>query len=80
MVYLEKIEVTEETVKYYYYQREGDEKGILIYLPKTGACKVEKFCEDDDEYYEGTRHHAFVRMIKYYREKKYPEKEMVAWG
>ena len=80
MVYLEKIEVNEEYIKYYYFERKGMDKGILIYFPKTDICRTEKLCDGDKEYYETVRNHAFVRMMKYVKENNYPETDMVAWG
>ena len=61
MIYLEKIEVTEEAVKYYYYPWEGAEKGIVIYFPKTGLCRTEVLCEDDGAIYYGSRRDNFAK-------------------
>ena len=82
MVYLEKSEITKDEVRYFYYLYKGDKKGILIYFPKTGICRVEEFCEKDseDSYYESNRGHAFVRMMEYVEKNNYPDADMVAWG
>ncbi|MBQ8885766.1 MAG: hypothetical protein IJY62_05320 [Clostridia bacterium] len=80
MIYLEKIEVTEEYIKYYYYPWKGAEKGIVVYFPKTGVCRTEKLCEDDSEFYQGYRTHSYCRIMEYVEKKEYPEHDMVAWG
>lgn len=80
MVYLEKIEVNDEYVKYYYFERKDKGKGVLIYFPKKGLCRTEKLCEGDSEVLEMLRRNAFLRLMKYVKENKYPEMDMVAWG
>lgn len=82
MVYLEKNEVNEESVSYFYYLYKGDKKGVLIYFPKTDICRVEKFCEKDseDSCYDNNRTHAFCRIMEYVEKNEYPEHDMVAWG
>ena len=80
MVYLEKIEISNDLVKYYYYESKGTQKGILIYKPQTDECEVEKLCEGDEEYYRATRQHAFHRIIQYVKQNNYPDKDIVAWG
>ena len=67
MVYLEKIEVTDDSVKYHYYVSKGTDKGILIYFQNTGICRVEEFCEGDgeDSCLEKHRGHAFYRIKQY---------------
>ena len=82
MVYLEKIKVTDDSVKYYYYVSKGTNKGVLIYFRESGICRVEKFCEGDNEdsCLEKHRGYAFYRLKQYVKENKYPEMDMVAWG
>lgn len=82
MVYLEKIEVTEEYIKYYYFVKKGTVKGVLIYFKETRICRIEQFCEDDnkDSYLKNNREHAFIRMMQYVKENNYPETDLVMWG
>ena len=80
MIYLEKIEVNDEYIKYYYFERKGAEKGIVVYFPRTRLCRTEKLCEGDSEFYKGYRTHAYCRIMEYVEKNEYPEKDMVAWG
>ena len=82
MVYLEKSKITKDELRYFYCLYKGDKKGVLIYFPKTDICRVEEFCEKDseDSCYGTHRDHAFVRMMEYVKENKYPDFDMVAWG
>lgn len=82
MVYLEKKEVNDAFVKYYYFTIRGTEKGVLVYYPNTDTRIVEKYCEGDTEesYMSKHRGHAFRRIKEYASKNNYPERDIVAWG
>ena len=81
MVWLEKIEITNEYVKYYYYVERNTKKGVLTLFPKTKICRVEEFCEGDgeDSCYESNRGHAFCQMMRYVKNDNYPDEDFMAW-
>lgn len=80
MLWLRKKEIKDGII-YYYYQIEGKgEWGELYYDPSTDNCGWVKLAEDDEDWFDRYRAHAYCRLMDYYEENRYPEKEMVAWG
>ncbi|MDE6870007.1 MAG: hypothetical protein K2J75_04690 [Clostridia bacterium] len=79
MVKLRKKEIKDGIV--YYYQREGKgEWGELFINIKTGENGWIKLAENDKDWFDNWRQHAYYRMREYVKENNYPETDMVAWG
>ncbi len=80
MVILKKIKVDENVITYSYSPEGGLKTGILSYYPKEDKCVVEKESGYKYEALGMHRGHAFNKIKLMYKENKFPEEVLVAWG
>lgn len=80
MLRLRKKEIKDGIIYYYYQIEDEGEWGELFYDPATDHCGWVKLAENDDDWYDKYRGHAYCRLMEYYKNNSYPEKELVAWG
>lgn len=76
MLYLIRIELTEERAVYEYHPNGGDDYGIVSVERKTGICSLDKFEPKAGQMHSGM---ALSGIRKLFNEDIFPEKRVVAW-